>query len=506
MTIQRQYSLPNCNLILEGLSTITTPNSSPPMSVLVNAECQFPGILEKPLTGGREFIESLATAVSRYVQEQLSGIRQPDLAPTDKPRLVQLKGGEGPYHHLIVHPQVADGKSSEAKAQHPTDIKLTTVQLFDLLEAVDQLLADTQTLPDLKLDLTPISRRLVKTQEPIAKRATPAAIGVSTLAAAAILAFLLPIPEFEIPERPAQTEEESGGNLDTPQPGPSPSPPGASGDSNSPNPTATATPTVPATADTVEETLKKGSEITDPEQVTALMQGLDRQIKQAWDDQPNFDQALVYRVLVSEAGDVINYSPENDAALAHRDQVPLSDLEYISLDDDLINQEPVAQLKVTFTPNGNVAISPWQQPGQASSASTESEPESRSGPDTTEGLGSTSTPEVSLASIIPNEINDPDQIEDLNQRLYEAIRDNQTDIRIGERLVYRVRVNESGAITGYESGNQAASRHVNKTPLPKLKAASGGEGTDESQVDFKVVITPSGVLEINPWHGWPELY
>ena len=510
MTIQRQYSLPNCNLILEGLSTITTPNSSPPMSVLVNAECHFPGILQKPLTGGREFIESLATAVSRYVQEQLSGIRQPDAEPADKPALVQLKGGEGPYHHLIVQPQLADGKSSDGQTDQPTDIKLTTVQLFDLLEAVDQLLADTQTLPDLKLDLSPISRRLIKTQEPIAQRAAPAAIGVTALAAAAAFAFLTPVPEFEIPERPAsQTEEELESGLDTPQPGPSPSPPSAAGDtsgqSNTDTPPTDTPPTDTPSVDPVAESSEKAPEITDPDKIDKLMQGLNREILQVWTGQPNFDQALLYRVSVSGTGDILKYTAENDAAIANEDQTPLPELAYIPLGEESDNQEPVAQFKVTFTPNGNVAISPWQTqtaPAPANQSGAESSSDS-----VTEAPDSTAAPDIALDYDIPNEIDDFILIEELNQSLYEAIRDNwDTDRDFGERLLYRVRLDESGAVTGYESSNEAASKYVSDTPLPKLKAMSGEVSADAPQIDFKVVITRSGVLEINPWHGWPLGY
>ncbi len=498
MTIQRQYSLPNCNLILEGLSTITTPNSSPPMSVLVNAECHFPGILQKPLTGGREFIESLATAVSRYVQEQLSGIRQPNAEPADKPSLVQLKGGEGPYHHLIVQPQIADGKSSDGQTDQPTEIKLTTVQLFDLLEAVDQLLADTQTLPDLKLDLTPVSRRLVKTQEPVAKRAAPAAIGVSALAAAAALAFLTPIPEYEIPERsPSQTEEELGSGLDTPtpQPGPSPSPPSASGDANSQS-----NPDV-APVDPVAETPETALEITDPNTIDELKQGLNREILQAWTDRPNFDQALVYRVFVSEKGDILKYTAENDAASANSDQTPLPELAFIPLDEASVNQEPVAQFKVTFTPNKRVTVSPWQtqeKPTPANQPGAEARSESGSS-----SSNSTAASDIALSDIIPNEIDDPILVEELNQSLYEAIDNLDPDRAFGERLIYRVRVDESGAVTGYESSNQAASAYVNDTPLPKLKAKSGEVNADAPQLDFQVVITSYGVLEVSPWHGWP---
>ncbi|MFM6310576.1 MAG: DUF4335 domain-containing protein, partial [Dolichospermum sp.] len=75
MNIQRKYSLPNCTLILEGLSDITrTANFQdlrPELSILVNAECYLSGNTQ-PIVGGREFFESLVTAVSNYVQEVLA--------------------------------------------------------------------------------------------------------------------------------------------------------------------------------------------------------------------------------------------------------------------------------------------------------------------------------------------------------------------------------------------------------------------------------------------------
>ncbi|NJR59278.1 MAG: DUF4335 domain-containing protein [Cyanobacteria bacterium CRU_2_1] len=76
MTIQRQYSLPNCKLILEGLNgdNLLDPASARPLvSLVTNVECHLAG-LEKPLTGGREFLEGLVKAVSDYAQDYLSGI------------------------------------------------------------------------------------------------------------------------------------------------------------------------------------------------------------------------------------------------------------------------------------------------------------------------------------------------------------------------------------------------------------------------------------------------
>ena len=61
MSIQRQYSLPNCTLMLEGwgndLPLAGASTTRPVLSILTSATCLFAGH-EKPLTGGREFFES----------------------------------------------------------------------------------------------------------------------------------------------------------------------------------------------------------------------------------------------------------------------------------------------------------------------------------------------------------------------------------------------------------------------------------------------------------------
>jgi hypothetical protein len=82
MNIQRKYSLPNCTLLLEGLSDITqTANFQelrPQLSILVNAECYISSYTQ-PIVGGREFFESLVRAVSAYAQEVLSNIPNPQV-------------------------------------------------------------------------------------------------------------------------------------------------------------------------------------------------------------------------------------------------------------------------------------------------------------------------------------------------------------------------------------------------------------------------------------------
>jgi hypothetical protein len=85
MTTQRQYTLPNCNLIVEGMTTDANDPASP-LSVVMNVECQLPGATDATLTGGREFLDHLVAAVSLYAQQLLSGVPQPIQAALSLPR------------------------------------------------------------------------------------------------------------------------------------------------------------------------------------------------------------------------------------------------------------------------------------------------------------------------------------------------------------------------------------------------------------------------------------
>jgi Domain of unknown function (DUF4335) len=194
MTIRRQYSLPNCMLVLEGLSDDMAPvdatDARPILSIVVNVECMFVGINQK-LQGGRVFLENLARAASAYAQECLSSVRHPqDIKEGDR---IQLQKIQGTNLHLLTW-------QPEETNQQPVELELTTVQLFDLVEAVDQFVADSRTLPDFSLQLQPVSRRYRQPDEPIAQRAVPATLGVLGLAVTGFIAFLLPIPEVRKPE------------------------------------------------------------------------------------------------------------------------------------------------------------------------------------------------------------------------------------------------------------------------------------------------------------------
>lgn len=160
-TIQRQYSLPNCRLILQGLSNDADPSSRPLMTMVTDVECYLAG-QKTPISGGRAFLESLTDTVSQYAQSYLSGLQMLlRRSSRDQSELVQLEQVGENLHRLTVQPEADSAQSGAA------EIELTTVQLFDLVEAVDQLFADAQTLPELGLTLTPLSKRHIKSAEPL---------------------------------------------------------------------------------------------------------------------------------------------------------------------------------------------------------------------------------------------------------------------------------------------------------------------------------------------------
>jgi hypothetical protein len=196
MSTKRQYSSPNCNLILEGLEDSDTENADilsgqSPMSTITNAECHLLQSNQK-LSGGNVFLTNLACAVNNYAQGFLSGLfpaEKTQHSASEYPQVAIARiPGQQHLHRLTLQPEPESG---EAK----TEVDLTTIELFDLVEAIDQLNADRSVLPDMNLELKPVSKRYRQPEQPLTQRLTPVAIGLSSLAIAAGALFMLPIPE-----------------------------------------------------------------------------------------------------------------------------------------------------------------------------------------------------------------------------------------------------------------------------------------------------------------------
>jgi len=390
MTIRRQYSLPNCTLVLEGLSDGSAASQldlRPVLSILMSAECYVTGLGE-PLSGGREFFESLVRAVSSYAQEFMSGVHYPDRYGPNV-GMVQLHRIDGNLHRLTVLPaSTGSATQIDQKTELSAKVDLTTVQLFDLVEAIDQFFADTQTLPELSLQLTPISKRYVKSAEPLAKRTLPAVVGVSSLALAAMAFFLVPIPEVQRPRDPVPQPNPAGQNQGTANPGgsgspnPNPTPPAdgllpgtqtPNAESLSPTPIPAPQPdasplATPQSSTSPESTPTPVAEglaspevaavpITDPGQIELLRGKLSQQIDGVVKDKPPVDAELVYRVSVAPDGAIVGYKPENSAAV-DRSETPLSELLYQPV-GTRTPAEPLADFRVVLAPDGTVQVTPW---------------------------------------------------------------------------------------------------------------------------------------------------
>lgn len=459
MDIRRQYSLPNCTLVLVGFSDGSSggySDSRPVMSILTGIECHFHGH-SKPLAGGRELFENLVRGVSDYAQQFLSGIPRP-LANLERSGIVQFQPVSNYLHRLIVHP-------SEGGEMY---FDLTTVHLFDLVEAVDQFLADSRTLPDIVVPLAPLAKRYAQGEKSIPERVAPAALGVTSLAVAAITLSSVPVPKFD----PAQQQA-------SPQPSPSPaantqssaSPSPASSPTSTPEASPSPSPTASPTVTDLEAALATRPEINDPVQLRFLQRRLQNQIFERIGERRRYGEDLVYRVGVGPDGSVIGYRAVNNAARDRAQETPLPQLLYIPANGSSSAQEPMAQFRVVFTDRGVPQINPW-----------------KGYPEGDKNLGPV--------------ISDRQQIETLNQQLYRLLRDNWKGTpTYNRRLVFRVAVDDTGNIIDYEPKNQPAFDYVQETPLPKLIQTPQrvDQLVQKPLAQYQVVFRPTGVLEVGPY-------
>ena len=477
--IQRQYSLPNCTLLLDGMDDPTQTNAMdlrPIMALLLNAECRIGngyGDVGGALVGGREFFESLVTSVSRYAQEFLSGIH----LPTDKLQLVQMKRSGLNQHELSYQPS-PDESNPNAK---PEKLNLSTVQFFDLVEAIDQFVADTQTLPAFSLNLSPVAKKFVP-RAAMGKQAVPAAIGLSGLAIAALAMFSLPIPTVKQPE--TLRAGANSGLLSTP-PSPTINPAASPGASTTASPGANPSASADTDSKKIKTDLTTPSAITDPAEIDRLKQQLKGNVMDKLKQASKFPEPLVYRVSVGKDGQMVGYKPESDVAAKEKGQTPLPDLLLNATTDK--KPEALADYRVTFQTSGRVDVVPWSEEASAVTAP--------------------STP-IASASPVPTtdskqEITDSVTLDALQPKLYAQIdKAWQANPAFNGDLRYRVQVSREGTIVSYTTENNAARDYENEIPLPKLTQGKSGNPTAEGTASFKVVFQPSGKLEISPWFGY----
>jgi hypothetical protein len=204
---------------------------------------------------------------------------------------------------------------------------------------VDQFLADSQTLPELSIQLQPLSKRYLKPEQPIAQRAVPAAIGISSLALTALALFALPIPDIKRPEDPKLQPQTQSSTVPTPTAIP---PQGSS-------PQTTVPQSLPPN-------LSSPPPITNPQELKDLKAQLIEKLTQAWIPTASVKTPLIYRVSVAKDGAIVGYKSLNPELGTETKQTPLPDLLYKPVGSRQTN-EPLADFKVTFNPDGNLEVS-----------------------------------------------------------------------------------------------------------------------------------------------------
>jgi len=174
MPIQRSYNLPSCTLQVAGIST----EGSDRLSILTGFECKFHHNGDK-VSGGRELLDILIKSACKYAQALQSA--EPVLVDSE---FLSLEPVDAFIHRLKVK------SSDRSESSESIEINLNTVQLFDLVESIDRLCLDPQTL----LDLNPVIEPLTSSTKNIISY-LPAFIGVGSLAIASTILFLIPTPK-----------------------------------------------------------------------------------------------------------------------------------------------------------------------------------------------------------------------------------------------------------------------------------------------------------------------
>lgn len=441
MNLRREYHLPNCTLVLEGLADDNLPEPNPQlMSILVNAEFHL-GDTAEILCGGRLFLESFVHGASRYTQGFLSGLSHPASHPNDK---IEVNFDPVPQHNAHrVWLRELEGESKLSK-----QVELTTSQLFDVVEAIDQFLNDPLTLPDFSVMLQPLTKHYVRPEEPLVVRSQPVVLGLGSLMLTAIALFFLPIPEINRP----------GGDNSTA--------------TNGENPVESAN-TPDGDPTEVDPIIEAAPEITDPTVLNFIMGHLYKTINENWQDRDRITGELAYGVSAGEDGALLNIQPLNERSADNQNLVPLKDLAFKPTARQQQNPEAIAKYKVVF--DGPVLeISPWN------------------GFSGTPGYG--------------EQIRDQAQIQQLIGQVAPQLRAQWSGSdRTTENFEYRLGVTAEGVIADYEALNNAAAIQDPLVPFKTLvnPAAAGivpGETVipQKPMAQLKAILKPNGVVEVSP--------
>jgi len=451
--MRRQYSLPNCTLTIEGLGDESRFDSQiqdqrPLITTLMEFECEFSGFHDTfSLKGGNTFFDALLKEVNRYTQSLLSGINHP-IEHYDSHLIIEIEPLTQTNLHSLTVTTPESGKE-------PVIINLSTIQLFDLVETLDQLLADPQTLPNLIFELQPLSRRYRIAEQSLTRQAAPATLGLASLAVSGLLLFfLLPIPKTQIkdptnPQSQDKTEQlsEKEKNKELIKP------------------------------EDAQAILAQAPEIEDATELKFIQRYLFRTINDIWENRDQVTQPLAFEVTATKDGSIIDYKALEGTREEDAQKTPLEALRYLPTRGAQVNKEAIAVFKVVF--DGQILeINPLHG----------SKGEATFGP----------------------EIKQKNKLKEMTVKLRDILTEQfKEGQRFSATMEFRIAMTEDGIIGDYEALNQKAMDYEKETPLADLinleavGIVAGGSLVPQKPLgQFKVIFYPQGKIEVSPWRGY----
>ncbi len=316
VTVSQDYSHSSVTLKVEG-EAVAKSNTEPTLATITQSLFSSLDIRQaqttKTITADQIILKDLSTVLNRYLTFVLTHQSQGTFSGT-----VAIRPLDFVTHRLTV-------RQGEGIAQ----VDLTTTQLFDLAEVIEDMAAD---LPQLES---------IKTKQPRQWYAQPtgiAALLVGGIGVAAAIA--LSLNPSNIAENLA---EENTSSLVSPT-----SPESAGDDPDAEPQAALPAPAVPETdaTDLAQETLDASDQArSQSDETTAItaLSDLETLLNTNWTTPADLNTALTYRVFLSPDGEIIAVDPQDEISLNRLVDTPLE--EYPLADDtadtDLANAEVI---------------------------------------------------------------------------------------------------------------------------------------------------------------------
>ena len=183
-----RYDQTAARLMVEGLPDISADHGQGVIGILSSWTLEF--VSSPALEGKREHLEAMLATVLPYARYQVSGVAR-SFGDAESP--VALSPGDGGGHLLEL-------RSSQPGVQ-PLSISLDDAELADLVRCLDAMRLDPRVqIPWPEQQDRPLARRELADRTSLVKRVAAPVLGGSALLVVAVLASLIPLPEFKKPK------------------------------------------------------------------------------------------------------------------------------------------------------------------------------------------------------------------------------------------------------------------------------------------------------------------